>query len=328
MMRLANGIVLDKDTTFGELKFSALRREVRIQNEDGSVSDEIKERTYDLKSKGQGRMIQVSIPASVPLKEFDYNARVELINPIADTVAIIEKEYVDTHHVENFVENFAKVYYSWEQSDKSIDNRMESLKGYLTDELQALNVDTVRKDIPVSSSVRGFQIWTVEPTGDNEFNVTYSVDQLITEGENTKTVHSAYIVSVYVDGSGNMVLVKNPTITNIPKKSSYKPKAIESEGTVDSITTNEINEFLTTFFKLYPTATASELSYYVNDGILKPIGKEYIFQELVNPIHNRKDNQVTVSLTVEYIDQQTKATQVSQFDLVLEKNGSNWKIIE
>ena len=181
---------------------------------------------------------------------------------------------------------------------------------------------------PVSSSVRGFQIWTVEPTGDNEFNVTYSVDQLITEGENTKTVHSAYIVSVYVDGSGNMVLVKNPTITNIPKKSSYKPKAIESEGTVDSITTNEINEFLTTFFKLYPTATASELSYYVNDGILKPIGKEYIFQELVNPIHNRKDNQVTVSLTVEYIDQQTKATQVSQFDLVLEKNGSNWKIIE
>ena len=32
-------------------------------------------------------MIQVSIPASVPLKEFDYNARVELINPIADTVA-------------------------------------------------------------------------------------------------------------------------------------------------------------------------------------------------------------------------------------------------
>lgn len=63
---------------------------------------------------------------------------------------------IDTHHVENFVENFAKVYYSWEQSDKSIDNRMESLKGYLTDELQALNVDTVRKDIPVSSSVRGF----------------------------------------------------------------------------------------------------------------------------------------------------------------------------
>ena len=86
-MRLANGIVIDKEATFGALKFSALRREVRIQNEDGTVSYEIKERTYDLKSRGQGRMIQVSIPASVPLKEFDYNAEVEIINPVADTVA-------------------------------------------------------------------------------------------------------------------------------------------------------------------------------------------------------------------------------------------------
>ena len=241
---------------------------------------------------------------------------------------IIEKEYVDTHNVENFVENFAKVYYSWELNDKSIDNRMENLKDYLTEELLALNVDTVRKDIPVSSSVKGFQIWTVEADGDNQFDVTYSVDQLITEGENTKTVHSAYEVTVYVDDTGNMVLIKNPTITSVPAKSDYKPKAIESEGAVDSITTNEINEFLTTFFKLYPTATSSELSYYVHDGILKPIGKEYIFQQLVNPIYNRKDNQVTVSLAVKYIDQQTKATQVSQFDLVLEKNGGNWKIIK
>ena len=86
-MRLANGIIIDKEKTFGVLKFSALRREVHMQNEDGTVSEEIKERTYDLKCKEQGRMIQVSIPASVPLKQFDYNAEVEIINPVADTVA-------------------------------------------------------------------------------------------------------------------------------------------------------------------------------------------------------------------------------------------------
>lgn len=86
-MRLANGIVIDKEETFGMLKFSALRREVRVQNDDGTLSNEIKERTYDLKSRGQGRMIQVSIPASIPLKEFDYNAEVDIINLIADTVA-------------------------------------------------------------------------------------------------------------------------------------------------------------------------------------------------------------------------------------------------
>lgn len=31
-------------------------------------------------------MIQVSIPASVPLKDFDNNTEMEFINPVADTV--------------------------------------------------------------------------------------------------------------------------------------------------------------------------------------------------------------------------------------------------
>ena len=44
-MRLANGIVVDKEKTFGMLKFSALRREVHLQNEDGSVSPSRKEHT-------------------------------------------------------------------------------------------------------------------------------------------------------------------------------------------------------------------------------------------------------------------------------------------
>ncbi len=50
------------------MKFSALRREVHMQNEDGTVSEEIKERTYDLKCKEQGRMIQVSISCHCSVK--------------------------------------------------------------------------------------------------------------------------------------------------------------------------------------------------------------------------------------------------------------------
>ena len=86
-MRLANGIVLDKEKTFGVLKFSALRHEVRMANEDGTTSEEIKRRTYDLKCSVQERMIQVSIPADVAVKDYPYNAEIELINPVADTVA-------------------------------------------------------------------------------------------------------------------------------------------------------------------------------------------------------------------------------------------------
>lgn len=86
-MRLANGIVLDKEKTIGVLKFSALRHEVRMENEDGTTSEEIKRRTYDLKCSAQERMIQVSIPADVAVKDYPYNIEVELINPVADTVA-------------------------------------------------------------------------------------------------------------------------------------------------------------------------------------------------------------------------------------------------
>lgn len=240
---------------------------------------------------------------------------------------VVEEKVVDTHKIENFVEDFAKVYYSWEQTAASLDNRNDAIKNYLTTELQALNTDTIRKDIPVSSSVSDVQIWSVSQDGENQFKVAYTVDQLIVEGENKKTVRSAYEVEVYVDSSGNMVITKNPTICSVPVKSGYEPKAKESDGTVDAATTNEINEFLTTFFKLYPTATAKELSYYVNDGVLKTIGKGYVFSELINPVYNRSSNQVTVSLSVKYLDNQTKTTQISQFDLVLEKDG-NWKIVK
>ena len=239
---------------------------------------------------------------------------------------VIEEQILDTHKIENFVENFAEVYYSWEQSAASIDNRTNALKGYLTGELQALNVDTVRKDIPVSSALTDFQIWEITEEKEQHYQVTYTVEQRITEGESSKTVRSAYQVTVYVDGSGNLTIIQNPTITSVPVKSGYTPKAVQSDGTVDSITTEEINEFLTTFFKLYPTATAKELTYYVNEGVLKTVGKEYIFSELVNPVYNRNGNQVTASLAVKYLDNQTMTTQVSQFNLVLEKNGKTGRL--
>ncbi|EOI55485.1 YdcP family protein [Enterococcus gilvus] len=86
-MRLAEGIIVDNEKTFGVLKFSALRREVFERDSDGELTEKVKERTYDLKSSGQKQMIQVSVPASKELKEFAYNDEVELIDPVVDTVA-------------------------------------------------------------------------------------------------------------------------------------------------------------------------------------------------------------------------------------------------
>lgn len=240
---------------------------------------------------------------------------------------VIDKEIVDTHKIENFVKNFAHDYYTWQPSQALIDSRNEAIKKYLTDELQTLNTDTIRRDIPTSSAVQNVEIWSVKQDGEKQFQVIFAVDQLITEGESKKDIQCSYEVVVYVDDSGNMVIIKNPTICSIPSKSSYQPKSKESDGTVDAATAGEVNEFLKTFFKLYPTATEKELSYYVKDSVLKPINKDYVFAELLNPIYTKKENQIEVFVSVKYLDQQTKAMQISQFNLVLAKKG-NWIIIK
>lgn len=109
-------------------------------------------------------------------------------------------------------------------------------------------------------------------------------------------------------------------------KASYEPVLSDSDGTVDTNTTEKINSFLDTFFKLYPTATEKELSYYVNNQALDVINKDYVFVELVNPVYTQVNNQVTAIVTVKYLDKEIKVTQLSQFELTLQKND-NWKII-
>ena len=67
-MRLSNGFVIDKEKTFGELKFTAVR-DVFLQNEDGTPSTQLKKRIYDLKCSLHGGIIPVSVPPEVPLRQ-------------------------------------------------------------------------------------------------------------------------------------------------------------------------------------------------------------------------------------------------------------------
>ena len=191
---------------------------------------------------------------------------------------VVQEEITDTNAIESFVTNFAKVYYSWEQSADSIGQRTENLTYYLTDELQALNADTVRSDVPVSSKVDDVQIWSVEKSEGNVYKVVFTVSQNVVNGEESSVITSVYEVSVYMDDTGDMVIIQSPTVTGKPAKSDYVPKAAEPDGTVSAEETTQITEFLTTFFTLYPAATEQELSYYVSGDALPVIGNDsYVF---------------------------------------------------
>ena len=232
----------------------------------------------------------------------------------------------DTNGIENFVKNFCKSYYTWDNSKEAIEARTQAINGYLTKELQDLNLDTIRTDIPTSSVVTNVLIWDIEQSGTDDFIATYEVDQQIKEGEQTNNVKATYTVKVHVDKDGDMVIVQNPTLAPAIEKSNYEPKAQEADASVDADTVNDATAFLETFFKLYPTATEKELAYYVAGNVLEPIGRDYLYSELVNPVFTADGDNVKVKVAVKFIDNQTKAMQVSQFELVLHKD-SNWKII-
>ena len=57
---------------------------------------------------------------------------------------IVKQEVIDTNRIENFVRNFAKAYHSWDNNRQSIDKRTKQLSYYLTNQLQILNLDTIR----------------------------------------------------------------------------------------------------------------------------------------------------------------------------------------
>ena len=94
-----------------------------------------------------------------------------------DRHTVHEKETIqlrlnDTNGIENFVKNFCKSYYTWSNSKEAIEARTQAINGYLTKELQDLNIDTVRTDIPTNSTVTDVIIWDVEQAEKDDFIAT------------------------------------------------------------------------------------------------------------------------------------------------------------
>lgn len=242
---------------------------------------------------------------------------------------MVQEVLVDTNSIENFVSNFARTYYAWDMNSEIIEKRTENLKNYLTEELQQLNSDSVLSDIPTKSEVRAVRIYGVEQIDENHFDVLFMVIQGITENQTAqKNIQTAFTVRVYVDELGNMVIVKNPTIDTIPEKSQFSPTPLESDNSVATEDMKEIEEFLNTFFKLYPKADQKELNYYAKEGVLKPINKNYVFDSLINPVYRTIDGEIIVNVTARYLDEETKQIQFAQFELTLQRINENWQIVK
>ena len=61
--------------------------------------------------------------------------------------------------------------------------------------------------------------------------------------------------------------------------------------------------------------------------VLAPVSGDYVFSELVNPVFTKDGDNLKVSVPVKYLDNKSKMTQISQYELLLHKDD-NWKIVE
>lgn len=258
----------------------------------------------------------------------------------------IEMKLFDTNAVETYVVNFAKVYHAWSKKQEDLDGRMQNLGNYMTESLLQMNAGLLDHTTVTDAAVQEVQVWDVKAVEgkENEYRVVYSVKQKITsyleraskdkkkkkkETEKTEIYQTnTFDTKVYMDETGNLLIVSNPTICSNPKKSKDVPENIAADGSVDSTVMKEVTEFLETFFALYPAATEKELVYYVKDGLLKPLDGKYTYWEVQNPIFTEgKENSVRVNCNVKYFDEISQTPQISQYDFTLEK-GDNWKIVK
>ncbi|MFT0189758.1 conjugal transfer protein [Candidatus Enterococcus avicola] len=237
---------------------------------------------------------------------------------------IVKEKIVNTSGIESFTKDFSKEYFSWKNNKEVIEKRMNTLEQYLTEEGITLSQDMVRTDIPTSSEVQSVKILDVEKYSE-EFVVSFLVEQKITEGKKTQSISSAYRVTIFEDENGNHIVTSLPTMIAKPDKAKYEAKQVESDSEIDAKTTEEITEFLETFFKLYPSASEKELAYYIEKDVMRPINSNHKFIELVLPVYHQNINETQVSVGVKYLDDLSKTTNIFQYRLKLHKSG-NWII--
>lgn len=273
-------------------------------------------------------------------------------------VETVRYEIKDTTGVATFVEEFARAYYTWSAGADEV-QRAQDLRVYMTEELVSVN-SNMATYASISSSVSNVQIWSIEMQDEQYYKVLFSVTQQLSwketemeaqmvtqettddegetmtqevetqvevEKERSRTARSTYVTCVYMDNSGDMVIVKSPTVQPDPARSDHVPAVITTDDSITVDQMQEIEIFLKTFFGLYPTITEVELPYYVKNNVMSPIHKEYEFVQLLDPVFTKGEGeQIKVSLYIEYVDAVTTAKQISQMDLTLEKDG-NWFII-
>ena len=243
---------------------------------------------------------------------------------------IIKNKVIDTNMISSYVEDFVEVFYSWQPKKETLEKRTSELKQFLPENLQQLNQDMIRTDIPTRSIAKNIKIRKVDQLNQNDYSVVYSLTQAIEESIGDKTerkdVPSSFSVRVRTDGDNRITILSNPVMASLPQSLTIKSEPLQDDMTISQVSKDDILAFLNTFFKVYPTAKKTELLYYVSDKNIKEINKDYIFSEVKQINYFERKDGSRVNVDAVYLDKETKAILNFTYDLLLRKAEGKWTI--
>lgn len=244
---------------------------------------------------------------------------------------VIETKVIDTNFITSYVEEFAQTFYAWNPTKEDLEKRTEELKNYLNEDLQQLNQEMIRSDIPTKSIVEKVKIWKVEQVNKQDYKVLFSVKQRLEEKREDKvenhSANSAYSLLVKTDEMNRIVILSNPIMAALPKKLEQKKREIlQDDLSINAKEKEEILNFLNTFFKAYPSANKTELLYYCDIPNLEEINKDYVFSDIKSINYFETKEGIKVNVAVTYLDKETKAIMNSVYDLRLKNKDKKWVI--
>jgi hypothetical protein len=237
---------------------------------------------------------------------------------------VVKTEIEDVTGVEMFVKNFAKDYHTLINTSDYKNARVEQLSKYMSDDLVAINSD-MSKEVIEDVVVDDVQIWNIaiDKENVNRFKVFYSVKQAI----GNKTLNSSFKVFVYRKGN-SFSIISSPQIASMPVKSDYVDEYLKSTDSLESSESGEIQEFLNTFFNVYPKAESKELSYYVKDVTVLPVLRDMNFISVDNLVVEKTDKgEYNVECYVKYTDVETSIIYTNQYKMKLVKQDTGELVI-
>ena len=261
------------------------------------------------------------------------------------------QEEIPKELANEFLSNFVKEYINVSNESESLQERANNLKKYMVFNDQFNNEKNPMYDLEKVEGTRKlesfnlFHIKNEENRSLYQYKVTFKnelktdVEKEVTKGKGKKKKKEIEIETETEEESNTLLLnipivsenglfsvVAVPYFSEIPSLAGnieYEAEAVELEEYNGNETEN-IKQFLNTFFEKYATEPIDEMAYLMDDP--QTLNGSFLFEEIRNLEIYVEGDHYKALMEVMFRDELTNIQQVNPVEITISKNGSNFYV--